>query len=81
MGWENPNSPPFQIQNYEQAAQQLGRTARDLTNLTRESNDTIKDSIWLATLALASLILFAAARVLTTAVIYRRLTRPIGSTT
>jgi hypothetical protein len=81
MGWENPNSPPLQIQNYEQAAQQLGRTAHDLTNLTRESNDTIKDSIWLATLALASLILFAAATVLTTAVIYRPLTRPIGSTT
>jgi hypothetical protein len=79
MGWENSNSPPFEIKDYEKAAGQLGQTARDLTALTRESRDAVRSWIWLATLALAGLILFAAATVVTAALIYRRLARPIDS--
>ncbi|HUA34456.1 MAG TPA: hypothetical protein VMA09_12680 [Candidatus Binataceae bacterium] len=81
MGWETPNSPPFQINDYQKAAEQLGQTARDLTTLTRESRATLRSSIWLATLALAGLILFAAAIALTAVLIYRRLTHPISSIT
>ena len=81
MGWETPNSPPFQINDYQKAAEQLGQTARDLTVLTRESRDTLRGSIWLAALVLAGLILFAAATTVTAALIYRRLTRPISATT
>jgi len=81
MGWESPNSPPFQIQNYQKAAEQLGQTARDLTTLTRESRDTVSAWIWGAALALAGLILFAAATVVTAALIYRRLALSINSIT
>jgi len=81
MGWESPNSPPFQIQNYQKAAEQLGQTARDLTTLTRESRDTVSAWIWGAALALAGPILFAAATVVTAALIYRRLALSINSIT
>lgn len=73
MGWQSANSPPFEIQDYQKAAEQLGQTARDLTVLTRESRDTISAWIWRATLALAGLTLFAAATVVTAMLIYRRL--------
>ena len=76
MGWASPNSPPFEIKDYQRAAAELGQTARDLTELTRESRATVTTWIWLAALAAAAVILFAAATVVTAALVYRRLARP-----
>lgn len=42
MGWANPNSPPFEIKDYQKAAAEFGQTARELTDLTRESRDAVK---------------------------------------
>jgi hypothetical protein len=79
MGWATPNSPPFEIKDYQKAAAEFGQTARDLTELTRESRATVTTWIWLAALAIAGLILFAAATVVTAALIYRRLARPVNT--
>jgi hypothetical protein len=79
MGWANPNSPPFEIKDYQKAAAEFGQTARELTELTRESRAAVKTWIWFAALAIAGLILFAAAAVVTAALIYRRLARPLST--
>ena len=76
MGWASPNSPPFEIKDYQRAAAELGQTARDLTELTRESRATVTTWIWLSALATAAVILFAAATVVTAELVYRRLARP-----
>jgi hypothetical protein len=79
MGWANTNSPPFEIKDYQKAAAEFGQTARDLTELTRESRDTVKMWIWLAAAAIAGLILFAAATAVGATLIYRRLVRPVNT--